>query len=83
MDRDYGFLDGDYWKHFNDDPLMHVMINEQFENIRKAFLSLDENAKNILDCFIIKKLHLNNVEVNVDKYIKMLENRYFKFYGRY
>ena len=83
MEYNFGFLDGDFWRHFNDDPLMHVLINEQFEVVRRAFLSLDKNTQNILDYFIIRKLNYEGIEVDLKKYIKRLANRYFDYYGPY
>ena len=79
---DYDFLDYEYWKCYNINPFWHHLINEQFEAIRKAFRSLDENTKNILDCFIIRKIKINNVEVDMDKYIEELKRAYYYFYNK-
>lgn len=80
MKEEYEFLNCPYWRYFNDDPLMHIIINEQFENIRKAFFSLAPDVKNILDFYIIKENDFNGLDI--DRYLNMLAEKYFYYYEK-
>ncbi|MBQ8892717.1 MAG: hypothetical protein IJ068_07650 [Bacilli bacterium] len=79
----YDFLDHKYFKSYNVNPLYFCIINEQFECIRKAFNSLDDDSKNVLDYYIIRRLSLDNINVNLDKYLDKLRYRYLYFYEKY
>lgn len=78
---DFGFLDYDYYGEDHNDPLYILMINEQFEVLRNSFNELDENTKNILDYFIIQREDNQDIEVDIDKYIEELKNKYFDLYN--
>lgn len=80
---DYEFLDHEYWKSYNIDPLWFCIINEQFDCIRDAFDSLDENSKNILNYFVIRRLKLNNIDIDLDKYLDELRYNYLYYYEKY
>ena len=88
MERDnnnynYEFLDYKYWGSYNINPLTFCIINEQFECIRRAFYSLNEDSKNILDYFIIQRLELYNIDIDLDKYLKELKYKYLYFYEKH
>lgn len=78
---DYGFLDYDYYGIYSHDPLYVLMINEQFRILRESFYSLDENTKNILDYFVIRRKLSDNIDVDIDKYTETLKKAYFDFYN--
>ena len=81
--NDYGFLDYKYWGSYNINPLTFYIINEQFECIRRAFYSLNEDSKNILDYYIIQRLELYNIDIDLDKYLNELRYKYLYFYEKY
>lgn len=78
---DYGFLDYNYYGDYNNDPLYILMINEQFEILRDSFYELDDNTRNILNYFIIEQESSDNIDVDLDKYIKELKNKYLDSYN--
>ena len=80
---DYDFLDYDYWRVYDIDPLWYCMLDEQYNCIRKAFECLDDNSKNLLDYFIIRKLSLNNIDIDIDKYLDELRYNYLYYYDKY
>ena len=47
MNNNFDFSYCDYWEHL-DDPIIHVITKEMYKSIRKAFFSLNENAKSVL-----------------------------------
>lgn len=79
---DFEFLDYDYWHSYNINPLWYCIINEQFNCIRKAFNNLDENAKNVLDYYFIRRLRLPNIDLDLDKYIDQLRYNYLYYYNK-
>ena len=79
----YDFLDHKYFKSYNINPLLFCIINEQFECIRRAFNSLDDDSKNILYYYIIRRLSLDNINVDLDKYLDKLRYKYLYYYEKY
>lgn len=79
---DYGFLDYDYYGEYGNDPLFILMINEQFDILRKSFYELDTSTKAILDYFIIQRNSLDNLEINADECICKLKEKYLNSYYR-
>lgn len=83
VDNNYGFIDYKYYGLEKYDPLTVLMINEQFEIMRKSFYSLDENIQNILNYFIIERNSSNFVDVDIDKYLNELKYIYINLYNGY
>lgn len=79
---DYGFLDYDYYGEYNNDPLYILMINEQYDVLRKTFYDLEDNSKNILDYFVIQRNKNENIDINIDKYIQELKHNYLDNYNQ-
>ena len=79
---DYGFLDYDYYGEYNNDPLYILMINEQYDVLRKTFYDLEDNSKNILDYFVIQRNENENKDVNIEKYIQELKHSYLDNYNQ-
>ena len=83
VNNNYGFIDYKYYGLEKYDPLTVLMINEQFEIMRKSFYSLDENIQNILNYFIIERNSSNFVDVDIDKYLNELKYIYINLYNGY
>jgi len=79
--NDFGFLDYDYYGVYYHDPLYVLMINEQFEVLRKSFYCLDEDTQNILDYFIIQRNDVDNIDMDIDKYINNLKRTFLDLYS--
>jgi len=78
---EYDFLDYDYYGEYNFDPLYILLINEQFKYIRESFYQLDNDTKNILNYFVIQREDFNNLDLNIDKYIRKLRKKYLELYN--
>lgn len=83
VNNNYGFIDYKYYGLEKYDPLTVLMINEQFEIMRKSFYSLDENIQNILNYFIIERNSSNFIDVDIDKYLNELKYIYINLYNGY
>ena len=81
--NNYGFIDYKYYGLEKYDPLTVLMINEQFEIMRKSFYNLDENIQNILNYFIIERNSSNFIDVDIDKYLNELKYIYINLYNGY
>ena len=81
-DYNYGFIDYKYYGEYSKDPLYILMINEQYETLRKSFYDLEDDIKNILDYFVIQRNKLENIDLNIDKYICKLKNLYLDNYNK-
>ena len=75
-DYNYDFIDYNYWKLYDIDPLWYCIKDEQYKCIREAFKCLDDNSKNLLDFIIIRRLQLNNIDIDIDKYLDKLRYEY-------
>ena len=76
----YDFLDHDFWYSYNVNPFWYCLINEQFKCIRKAFNDLDEDSKNVLDYFVIRRLKSPNINIDINRYIEKLRQKYLYYY---
>lgn len=83
VDNNYEFIDYKYYGLEKYDPLTVLIINEQFEIMRKSFYSLDENIQNILNYFIIERNSSNFIDVDIDKYLNELKYIYINLYNGY
>lgn len=83
VDNNYEFIDYKYYGLEKYDPLTVLIINEQFEIMRKSFYNLDENIQNILNYFIIERNSSNFVDVDIDKYLNELKYIYINLYNGY
>lgn len=83
VNNNYGFIDYKYYGLEKYDPLTVLMINEQFEIMRKSFYNLDENIQNILNYFIIERNSSNFIDVDIDKYLNELKYIYINLYNGY
>ena len=81
--NNYGFIEYKYYGLEKYDPLTVLMINEQFEIMRKSFYNLDENIQNILNYFIIERNSSNFIDVDIDKYLNELKYIYINLYNGY
>ena len=81
MNNNFDFSYCDYWKYLNDDPIIHVIFSERYKSIRKAFFSLNGNAKNALYYHVIKGMDCDNRELT--KYIDILKEKFLEYYGYY
>jgi len=83
MESKYNFLEFEFVHYKNENPLLYLIIQEQYETIRRAFFNLDDNERAILDYFILNENHSNKFEMSVDleKYIKILKKEYMNLYG--
>ena len=79
----YNFLEYDFYYYRNTNPLLYLIIKEQFETIQKAFLNLDENTRNLLDYFILNDYNANSfsIDVDIEKHINKLRKEYLNLYG--
>ena len=79
MNNKFDFSYCDYWEHLDDDTIIHVITKEMYQSIRKAFFSLNENAKSVLYYYVIKEMYSDNT--NLNKYVIKLKEKFLEYYG--
>ena len=83
IDEDYGFLDYEFKYYGNGDPLLYLIIEEQFDTIRDAFYDLGSNTRHLLQYFILNDSRLQGFDIDIDlrKHLNNLRKKFLDLYN--